>query len=276
LILKLSSMKSGHSEGKMFGKNFFFIFFICLLLSLSGCGSKLVIKMITPEDSEKFAREFLHALRDGDFEKVMNRLNSGSIEPETEAKLKKASEQLNSGKIISMEVVNVKFTGTFMGTVKRSFISYEIKMDNKWMIANIVVEAPDNGDLSIIGIYVEPKEKSLAQINTFTLSGKTYPYYLMIVFSTLFSILTIYAFVICLISKIKSKVFWLWFIVLGVGNLTINWTTGQFESGIVSLAQLWLPAFRESLYGPWLVSVSLPAGAIIFLLIHGMKRKQPA
>lgn len=259
----------------MFSKKLLHILFICLSLSLSGCGSKLALEMITPEDSEKYAREFISSLRDGDFENVMKQLSSGIKDPEMEANLKEASDQLNSGNIISMEVVNIKFTGTLMGTVKRSFISYEIKMDDKWMIANVVVEAPDNKDLSILGIYVEPKEESLAQTNLFTLSGKTYTYYLMILFSTLFSILTIYAIVICLMSNIKSKVFWIWFIVLGVGDLTLNWTTGQFETGVVSLARLWLPALRESLHGPWLVSISLPAGSVIFLLINRMKKKPP-
>jgi len=231
--------------------------------------------MITPEDSEKFAREFLYSLRSGDFENVTKQLDPGSIDPKTEENLKEAAMQLGKGDIHSIEVVNIKFRGTILGTVKRTFLTYELKLGEAWVLARVVVQATDEGK-SIIGVYIEPREKSRAEINAFTFSGKPYYYYLMLFFSTLLSIVTFYALFLCVKTGVKSQIQWIWFIVFGIGKYSLNWTSGQFDTQMLSLASLWLPALRESLDGPWLVSVSLPFGAFLYLLLYYRKKKKQA
>jgi hypothetical protein len=50
-----------------------------------------------------------------------------------------------------------------------------------------------------------------------------------------------------------------------VGKLIVNWTTGELGFSLLSF-QLFSASFiRASDFDPWLVSVSLPLGALVFL-----------
>jgi hypothetical protein len=60
---------------------------------------------------------------------------------------------------------------------------------------------------------------------------------------------------------------WLWvlFILAGVGKFAVNWTSGEWGIAPLSL-QLLSASAVASLYGPWILSFSLPLGAIVFLV----------
>jgi hypothetical protein len=45
----------------------------------------------------------------------------------------------------------------------------------------------------------------------------------------------------------------------------VNWTTGEWDIAPLSVQLLSASAFAP-LYGPWTVSVSLPLGALMFLI----------
>jgi asparagine N-glycosylation enzyme membrane subunit Stt3 len=63
----------------------------------------------------------------------------------------------------------------------------------------------------------------------------------------------------------RRKWLWILFILFGFGKLSINWTTGQW--GVMVLAaQLFSASAAAAYFGPWIVSVSLPVGAVLFLI----------
>jgi hypothetical protein len=62
---------------------------------------------------------------------------------------------------------------------------------------------------------------------------------------------------------------WLWLglTVVGVGKLAVNWTTGL--AFLTPIFVSFPPAGATApLYGPWTVYVSVPFGAIAYLLFH--------
>ena len=62
----------------------------------------------------------------------------------------------------------------------------------------------------------------------------------------------------------RLKFLWFLFIIVGVGKLTMNWTTGQLTTHPLAFQLLGASYFRPGLYGPWLFSASWPLGAVIF------------
>jgi hypothetical protein len=59
---------------------------------------------------------------------------------------------------------------------------------------------------------------------------------------------------------------WLWvlFILLGLGKLAVNWSTGEWQ--VMPLAvQVFSASIFSSPYSPWILAVSFPLGAIVFL-----------
>jgi hypothetical protein len=52
-----------------------------------------------------------------------------------------------------------------------------------------------------------------------------------------------------------------------VGKFSVNWTTGQWAVSLTSV-QLFCASAFAPLYGPWTIAVSLPLGALVFLLLR--------
>ncbi|MBI1397584.1 MAG: hypothetical protein GC151_16545 [Betaproteobacteria bacterium] len=86
---------------------------------------------------------------------------------------------------------------------------------------------------------------------------------------------TLYALVACIRTRVpRRKWLWIVFIVLGVGKLAVDWTIGECRVFPASM-QLFSASAFSSPYGPWTVAVSLPVGAIEFLLYRKL-RLEPA
>jgi hypothetical protein len=59
---------------------------------------------------------------------------------------------------------------------------------------------------------------------------------------------------------------WAAIALLGVGQLAINWTTGETTATIFAVPLPGASMARNSLTGPWMIAVSFPVGAILALL----------
>ncbi|HAI69239.1 MAG TPA: hypothetical protein DCM38_07375, partial [Gammaproteobacteria bacterium] len=74
--------------------------------------------------------------------------------------------------------------------------------------------------------------------------------------------------IITLLSLIRAIL--LIFILFGFVNVTVNWTTGGINIDPLSILLLGAGFRKVGLYGPVLISVAIPLGAIIFMI----KRKK--
>ncbi len=85
------------------------------------------------------------------------------------------------------------------------------------------------------------------------------------------------AVVVCALSRIRRKLVWLLISALGAGQILVDWTTGATTSRPFSLQLFSVGMTRGNEYAPWILSVSLPLGALLFF---GMRQKltqqQPA
>ena len=57
---------------------------------------------------------------------------------------------------------------------------------------------------------------------------------------------------------------WVLFILFGIGSLAVNWTTGETQVSALAL-RLFSISISGALYGPWVLAVSFPLGALVFL-----------
>ena len=64
---------------------------------------------------------------------------------------------------------------------------------------------------------------------------------------------------------------WLWiiFILVGFCVLSLNWSTGEVAIQIVTIRVPVVTPGRAGPYAPWTLTVSVPLGAIVFLLWRG-------
>jgi hypothetical protein len=98
------------------------------------------------------------------------------------------------------------------------------------------------------------------------LAGKNLLQYVTLSFAILIPIFTLYVLVLCIRTKMeKRKWLWIIFIIIGIGKFTVNWTTAQWQFAPLSFQFFGASAFAP-MYSAWLISISLPLGAIVFLI----------
>src|SRR6185295_10348348 len=70
--------------------------------------------------------------------------------------------------------------------------------------------------------------------------------------------------IFCWLSPIPRRK-WLWriFVLLAFGTLSLNWTTGEIRYQLVYLLLLGA-GFSKPFYGPALLNIGLPVGALLF------------
>jgi len=244
------------------------IFLLIMLLALIGCDQKAFFGKFIPKDEFEFSKQFLALFQSRDFD-AMERKISPDL---NDAQLRQTLEEM-AALFPNEQAKNISFVGSHTYTdqnVRRVNLSLQYEFPSKWLFANIIIEK--KGDLLVVkGIHVQPLQDSLEKINRFTFQGQGAIHYIFLSLAIMVGLFIIFALVLCIRTPIpKRKWLWIIFVLFGFFRVTLNWTTGVLNITPVSFQMLGLAISKQGLYAPWLVQVSVPLGAIIFLL----KRKK--
>jgi len=237
-----------------------------LLITLAGCDRASMMKMMTPSDDEQIAKGYINLLRQGKLEQIEKDLDSSIKTANIRDTLAKMAALIPSQDPQSVKVVGAY---TFRSPdLYQSNITFEYQFPNQWMLANVAIQKK-RGVSTIIGFNVYRIPESLENLNRFTLSGKTALQYLVLALAVLVPLFILYALILCVRTKIeKRKWLWILFMLLGVGKLAVNWTTGQWSIMPLHVSLFGVGAFSPP-YGAWTLSVSLPLGAMLFFIRKG-------
>lgn len=245
------------------------ILLLCLVL-VAGCSQDDLLAKFTPHPEAEIGRQAIDDWRTGHIDQLKPLL-SAKLAAEA-GKLREMSSQMPSVAPMSVKIVAASWrTGsTLIGagagnSVKSYDISYEYDFDGRWMLASVVfVERA--GRREIAGIHATMEDQSLAETNAFSFLGHGIVHYLVLLLACASPLVCLTAFVSCLRTRMRRrKVWWALFTLIGFGTLTFNWTTGQLGLQVLSVQVFGASAFATP-YGPWILGVSLPVGAIWFLL----------
>ena len=246
-----------------------YILSLLVCLFIFGCSPQSFINKITPPEDDKLARELILNLRKNNLDFIVSNFDKSKLGKNPKVILSKLH-----GYIDKQEPKNIKLIGCniFSSSNKRtSNLTYQIEFPNSWYTANIVIYTIGNSKKAI-GFHINKIPDSLEKLNAFDFKNKGIKNYIILILAILVPLFIIVALVLCVKSKIKRKWLWIIFIFVGLGKIGINWTTGQILFQPISIQiQLFGSAFfRAGPYSPWVISTSLPLGAIIFLI----KRKK--
>ena len=239
---------------------------VCLC-SMSGCDQAAMINKLTPPKDVAIAQNYINQLRDNHFDLIEKDLDP-SVKPANINEILVAmralipSQQPLTVKVVGAQISNVSMNGK---TSSNTNITFEYQFPDRWLLANVSTRRTDGG-LTITGFNVNPISDSLENLNRFTLAGKSILQYAVLTSSIIIPLLILYALVACIRTKIeKRKWLWIVFILFGIGQVAVNWTTGQWIMNPLQFQLFGAGAFSLP-YGAWTLSVSLPVGAIIFLI----------
>jgi len=240
------------------------IIILLLTLSLAGClDQRAWFQKFIPKDEDSFARRFIEAIQLGQYDTTDTMIDSSVKAEFTRNNLEQMQKYLNRGSPLAIETVGVNTV--VEGNRTRSYLTYQIQFPESWMLGEMVVDKVD-GNLSVLGAHFKTIPASLSEINGFTFKNKSLGHYIYFVFQLLLLLFIIYVVIIVIKSKIKRR--WLWAIVtlIGICQLSMNWSTGDVYFQPINIRIPIVGANKAGLYAPWILYCNIPIGAIIFLV----------
>ena len=236
---------------------------VLAFILMAGCDKQNLIQRFASAQDQAIARQYVEYLRDGNLEQIESRADTSIASGALHDTLIRMRSLFPAQEPKSVTLVGAQAMRNPSSTVKN--ITFEYEFPSRWLLINIATQEKA-GKHTIVGLHVIPEAMSLESQNRFGLIGKTPLEYLVLALAIGFLLLSLYALVVCVKSKLTGRKWpWILFIVLGVGKFAVNWTTGAWGLTLPAV-QLFSASAAAALYGPWIISVSVPLGAIVFLL----------
>lgn len=240
-----------------------------VILFASGCSKQELLQKFAPAQVQTAAKQYIDALRERHFAKIEADADPSIRTHTLPSRLEQMADMVPSGTPSSVKLVGAQSWYHSQTTTRN--LTFEYGFPGKWVLLSVETQEA-SGHTTLVGLHVSDLATSLEEQNRFTLTGKSAGQYALLVFAVLFFLLTLYSLISCVKTKLPGRKWpWVLFILIGVGKLSVNWTTGAWSVAPLSV-QLFSASAVEPLYGPWTLAVSIPLGAILFLF----KRKTPA
>lgn len=245
---------------------------LCALaaLLLAGCSQSEMIEKLATDEDKKLATECLDQLRTGDIGALEERIDASLKSPELHDTLVRIAELMPDGKPDSVKLVGVH--ANVINGVGLTRLTYEYNYGGQWIWADCTFRK-EAGKVTIFGIAVAPQEKPFEEQSRFDMSGKPASSYAVLVAAFVAVLVSVTALILCIMDRgLRRKWLWIIFILLGVGTGTLDWNTGE-----TTFALLHFQLLSAGITGPpWVVSVALPLGALIYLARRFLNHRQPA
>jgi hypothetical protein len=227
----------------------------------------MIAKLSNPED-QAIATGYIDRLRAGDFDAIEKSMDPSLKSTNLHETLVKMANLIPPGPPISQKVVGLQASRWSNSGASKAVVNttFEFQYPGRWLLVNVDVQDKD-GVKTIIGFHVYTEPDSLEVRNRFSLSGKTPLQYAVLAAAVLTVLLTLYALVVCVRTPLKRRK-WIWiiFILVGFGTFAVDWTSGQWGISLLTVRLFSVSALASSKYGAWIISVSAPVGAIVFLI----------
>jgi len=245
---------------------------------LSGCFDQKSLLKIIPEEEDRQARRFLELVRDDRMSAAREMLRVSQNETEVTQGLATLHTLFIQSKWVELETIGYNkawnaATGAPSTTTVR--LDYQIQMEKHWAAGTVIMQE-HSGVWKITSARFNPLSASLETIHAFSFSGKNPAYYALLLLGCLVPAFSIVTLIVCIKSPVRRKWLWILFILLPVGKLSLNWSTGEWSAQVLAFQLLGVSMFKTGLYAPWILGVSFPLGAAWFLLRRKSLAPAPA
>ena len=224
----------------------------------------------------QLVHRFVALVRQGDLETVRTLFDAGAL-PRIENKalllLHHAIERVEDPEL---RFVHREAADPAEGSNGETW-AYQLRDRSSSILLIIKIRTRD-AQPGITHIEWQPAPLDLRERFPFVLSGIPPLLHLVLAAAIAVPLLTVYALVLCWRRRPRAWGLWTLFIPLGLGKLSVWWLASPFHWSYVRLTPLSIQLFGVNLdkspsYDPWALSVSLPLGALLFLLsrrwMHG-------
>ena len=251
------------------------------LLRVSGYDRISLQRRNTPQVPERIAISCAESLRKGKLDEVAGQLEPGAVDAGLHDRLVEMMRAFPDREPASVKTVDATKYGEGDAAVTTIVLEYEYArvttptggtaavIPGSWVFVQSTIRT-GLGSTRVAGMRVQASPESIESINAFTFANRGISQYLALFFALLVSAITLCAVVLCVRSKIgRQKWLWLLSMLVNIGNASVNWTTGDWSFNTISI-HYGIPPTPANVtltaYGPWMVVLTVPVGALVFLL----------
>jgi hypothetical protein len=209
-----------------------------------------------------------------EFDQLVPRLAPQPVSPGTQAALERLASGLPSGVTATQLIAFIHNASN-----DATDLAFAIGPDDAPRLARISVQRTQDA-MAVRGLFVDPLPAPLSDVVTMSWRGKSLAHYLIVAVAVVVPLFILVTLVRCIRARLL-RYRWLWAlaILFGVGQVTLNWHTGEFAVRLLYLqlfgAGYMAPVVMSPIAWPLLISVSLPAGAVAFH-VKSWRARQPA
>ena len=209
------------------------------------------------------ATNYVSLFQQRQYDKIYNDLDAAMKSADARDKLAAVAAGIPAQDPLSFKIVGAQ--QYYNQDVRQTELILEYQFPSQWLIIRVALQKK-GGVTTLYGFHIHSMPESLEQQNRFALAGKQWYQYGVLLFAVLNPLFILGVLVLCLRTKMpKRKWLWIIFILLGFCQLTNDWTTGRCQFNPLYFQLFGAGAFAPA-YGAWLISVSIPLGAICFLI----------
>lgn len=236
---------------------------LLFVLMLAGCDGQALFEGFIPQQDAAFAKNHLALLQERNFDAVEAEIDPSIKNEQLRANLEHVASFFPSENPLDIDTVGVQTVSSSDRT--QVSLTFQYVYPNKWLLANVVLRKSAEATV-VAGIHVRPLSDSLQNINRFTLEGKGAVHYAIFLLAIAVPLFIVAVLFLCIKTPIpKRKWLWVIFILLGIAQVTLNWTDGSLNVTPISFQILGAGFWMGSLFAPLMLSVSIPLGALVFL-----------
>lgn len=236
---------------------------IALALFAGACNQQERFERFIPREDVEYSKRIFRAIQGRDFAFVESVLSPTIKDGMGRTKLEQIADLFPRESPREVRVITAQTN--LVGDRTYVNLTLEYEFASRWVLANLLLEKRP-GENVVNGVHVEQALDSQLRLNRFTLRGKSALHYVVLGWAAA-APLFIVAMMIVAIRTPMARGKWLWaiFIVFGICQVSMNWTTGQTDVDPISVA-LFASGFATwGPYGPVVISTSFPLGAAVFL-----------
>lgn len=238
---------------------------VLAVLILNSCFQSGEIKI--PDSSGEFvARQVIDLVRSGKVEEALRRFGPSDLQPNSAEILEQTITTLSPTSEIKL--INYRFFKSFKdGRLEETFAFHATGSEKAALVFASTRTA--NSETVLTTFLVQSAPIDLSDVYPFTMTGKgplQRATFLAVVVTPIFILFTIVA-----IARSSRNRKWLWipFALIGIGKFSIQWVEGgQWFLQPLAFQVLGASVFKNPVYEPWVLSVSLPLGAVLFWITN--------
>jgi hypothetical protein len=151
--------------------------------------------------------------------------------------------------------------------VEASNVTLESDYDDTYVVMSVVLRRVDEADRRIFGLHAQVLPASIEALNDFSLWDMGFAQYGVLFGMVAVAITTVSALREWFRRRraLSRRWWWLLAILVGAFKIAVNWKTGAVVVEVLQIQLFSLSATRTPV-SPWILSFSIPAGAIAFLI----------